>query len=253
MVEQALAHRRSRTRVGNRLRRNRTYALTGSGPLVCEACGLGVKGDTRGRRNGTKIAVYRHRDGPDCGGWPVREVPIEALEEQVAAPLDGATPNRESTARIRAALWRPSVQPDRLAVARLDARLKALAAELVAPDQRRSSADIVAEIERLRAERGLLASRPAEQNGVDPDDALRWLASLGQLRRETSDEGRRHMAVATRSPASASCRGHQGLTPDVRVEATEEAERRELVLALPASIEVTMVGDTGFEPVTSRM
>jgi hypothetical protein len=37
------------------------------------------------------------------------------------------------------------------------------------------------------------------------------------------------------------------------VEATEEAERRVLVLALPASIEVIMVGDTGLEPVTSRM
>ena len=39
----------------------------------------------------------------------------------------------------------------------------------------------------------------------------------------------------------------------VSVEVTEEAERRGLALALPASIEVTMVGDTGFEPVTSRM
>jgi hypothetical protein len=39
----------------------------------------------------------------------------------------------------------------------------------------------------------------------------------------------------------------------VSVEMTDEAERRGLVLALPASIEVTLVGDTGFEPVTSRM
>ncbi len=35
----------------------------------------------------------------------------------------------------------------------------------------------------------------------------------------------------------------------VTVEATEDAERRGLALALPA----TVVGDTGFEPVTSRM
>lgn len=34
----------------------------------------------------------------------------------------------------------------------------------------------------------------------------------------------------------------------VCVEATEEAERRGLVLALPASIEVTVVGDTGISP-----
>ena len=39
----------------------------------------------------------------------------------------------------------------------------------------------------------------------------------------------------------------------VSVEATEEAERRGLILALTASVEITMVGDTGFEPVTSRM
>ena len=39
----------------------------------------------------------------------------------------------------------------------------------------------------------------------------------------------------------------------VSVEATEEAERRGLILALTASVEVTVVGDTGFEPVTSRM
>ena len=39
----------------------------------------------------------------------------------------------------------------------------------------------------------------------------------------------------------------------VDVEATAEAEGRGLALALPTRVRVTMVGDTGFEPVTSRM
>ena len=39
----------------------------------------------------------------------------------------------------------------------------------------------------------------------------------------------------------------------VSVQATDYAERRGLVLALPARLEVIMVGDTGLEPVTSCM
>ena len=88
---------------------------------------------------------------------------------------------------------------------------------------------------------------------VNPEDALAWLASLGTLWRDTSDESRRRLALATferinviSSPTRASHR-------IVSIEMTEEAERRGLVLALSASLEVTMVGDTGFEPVTSRM
>jgi hypothetical protein len=49
-------------------------------------------------------------------------------------------------------------------------------------------------------------------------------------------------------------RGHRGARSSGPARcATDEAERRGLVLVLPASLEVTMVGDTGFEPVTSRM
>ncbi len=253
LIERAKAYRWARTRIGNRVRRNRTYALSSSGPLICDACGLAAKGDTRGRRNGAKIAVYRHRDGVDCPGWMVREVPTELLEAQVACLLDGARPNRESAARIRAALDFPVVMPDLLAIARLDARLKGLAAELVAPDQRRGSAEIVAEIERGRAERQALASRPPERDEVDPEDALIWLASLGKLWRDTSDDGRRRLAVATFARLGVVSGPKRGSHRIVSVETTEEAERRGLVLALPASIEVTVVGDTGFEPVTSRM
>jgi DNA invertase Pin-like site-specific DNA recombinase len=253
ILERAQANRLARTRIGNRVRHNRTYALSGRGPLVCGACGLPAKGDTRGRRNGTKVAVYRHRDGIDCAGWLVREVPTGLLEAQVASLLEGVRPNRESVARIRAALRRPVVLPDRLAIARLEARLKALAAELVASDQRRKSADIVSDIERVRADREALASRPAERDEVDPNDAIEWLDSLGELWRETSDEGRRHLAVATFARLGVVSGSKRGSHRIVSIEATEEAERRGLVLALPASLEVTVVGDTGFEPVTSRM
>ncbi len=253
LIERAQAYRRARTRIGNRVRRNRTYPLSGNGPLVCDACGLTAKGDTRGRRNGTKITVYRHRDGPDCAGWPVREVPSELLDAQVGALLDGVAPNRHSAARIRAALRPTIVMPDRLAMARLEARLKTLAAEIVTGAQQRSSAEIVADIERARTEREALTSRPAERDEVDPDEALGWLASLEKLWRETSDEGRRHLAVATFARLGVVSGSKRGSHRIVSVEATDEAERRGLVLALPASLEVTMVGDTGFEPVTSRM
>jgi DNA invertase Pin-like site-specific DNA recombinase len=200
-IEVALAHRRSRTRAGNRLRRNRTYALSGGGPAYCHACGNPLKGDTRGRRNGTKVSVYRHRDGAACPGWPVREVPTEVLDEQVARLLDGAAPNRESAARIRAALARPVVGPDRLAIARLDARLKALGTEIAAPAPERGIAEILSEIEATRRERERLAAEPKQDGLVDPEDALAWLASLGTLWRETSDEGR---ASSHSRPSSAS-------------------------------------------------
>ncbi len=253
LIERAQAYRRERTRVGNRLRRNRVYALAGNGPAVCDACGRPVKGDTRGRRNGAKIAVYRHRDGLDCPGWPIKETPVEVLDDQVAALLEGARPNRESAARIRAALARPIVMPDRLGIARLDHRLRALALELAAPEPRRSIADIVADLEATRAERQVLAASPIEDDGVDPEEALAWLASLGKLWRDTSEEGRRRLAVATFARLGVVSDDRAGSHRIVSVEATEEAERRGLVLALPASLEVTLVGDTGFEPVTSRM
>jgi hypothetical protein len=253
LIEQAHAYRRARTRIGNRVRRNRAYALSGNGPLVCDACGLAAKGDTRGRRDGSKVTVYRHCDGIDCPGWMVREVPTELLEAQVATLLDRAAPNRESAARIRAALGRTIVMPDRLAIARLDARLKVLAADLVAPVQRRVSAEIISDIERARAEREVLTSHPAARDEVNPEEALRWLASLGKLWHDTSDEGRRHLAVGTFARLGVVSGPTHGSHRIVSVEVTQEAERRGLVLALPASIEVTMVGDTGFEPVTSRM
>ena len=89
--------RADRTRAGNWLRRNRTYALTGGGPLVCARCGQPVKGDTRIRRTGEKVAVYRHRDGMACPGWPVRRVPTNVLDGQVDALLAA----RHRTARAQ--------------------------------------------------------------------------------------------------------------------------------------------------------
>jgi DNA invertase Pin-like site-specific DNA recombinase len=253
LIEQAHEHRRSRTRIGNRQRRYRTYALSGSGPAVCAVCERPIKGDTRTRRDGTKLSVYRHADTGSCPGWPVREVPTALLDAQIAALLRGAAPNRESAARIRAALARPVVGPDRLAIARLDARLRSLSAELVSPDQRRSMDEIVAEIKTVKADRERLVASPVDAGVVDPKQAIAWLSSLTALWNETSDAGRRELAVATFARLGIVGTGARGSHRIISVEATEEAERRGLVLALPASIEVTVVGDTGFEPVTSRM
>ena len=253
LIEQAYEHRRSRTRIGNRLRRNRTYALSGSGPAVCSVCERPIKGDTRTRRDGTKLSVYRHADPGVCPGWPVREVPTALLDAQVTALLRGAAPNRESAARIRAALARPLVGPDRLAIARLDARLRSLSAELVSAEQRRSIDEIVAEIKAAKIERERLTVETVDPGTVNPEAAVEWLSSLGKLWNETSDAGRRELAVATFARLGIAGTRVRGSHRIVSVEATEEAERRGLVLALPAFIEVTVVGDTGFEPVTSRM
>lgn len=111
--------------------------------------------------------------------------------------LDGAGPNRESAARIRAALAVPPRGPDRLAVARIDARLRSLALELVAPDRQHSPAELIAEIESLQAERADVAARPVETDAILADLALDYLNDLGKLWRDTDDEGRRRLAVAT--------------------------------------------------------
>ncbi len=253
LIEQAHEYRRSRTRAGNRVRRNRIYAQSGSGPAVCGDCGRPLKGDTRTRRDGTKLSVYRHADPGACSGWPVREVPTSILDGQVAALLRGARPNRESIARIRAALAQPVVGPDRLAIARLDARLRGLAAEVAGLDERRSTEEIVAGIKHVKAERERLARETVDPGRVDPEMALEWLWSLERLWTDTSDAGRRELAVAVFARLEVVATAERGSHRIVSVEATEEAERRGIVLALPASIEVTVVGDTGFEPVTSRM
>jgi hypothetical protein len=100
----------------------------------------------------------------------------------------------------------------------------------------------------LKAERDRLAERPVEASIVDADQAIGWLSSLGTLWAETSDAGRRELALATFARLEVSATSQRGSHRIVSVEATEEAERRGLILALPASLEVTVVGDTGVSP-----
>lgn len=56
-------------------------------------------------------------------------------------------------------------------------------------------------------------------------------------------EGRRHLAVATFARLGAIAGSRRGSHRIVSVKFTQEAERRGLVLALSASIEVTLMGD----------
>ena len=165
----------------------------------------------------------------------------------------GAAFNRESAARIRAALARPVIGPDRLAIARLDARLRRLSAEIVSLEQPRSTDEIVVEIKTVKMQRDQMLVELVNPGAVDPERAIEWLSSLTRLWTETSDAGRCELAVAIFARLGIVSTGEHGSHRIVSVETTEEAERRGLVLALPASIEVTVVGDTGFEPVTSRM
>jgi hypothetical protein len=168
--------------------------------MVCDRCGRPAKGDTRPRRNGDRVRVYRHHDGAACPGWSVKEVPVVVLEDQVARLVDGASPNRQSAGRIRAALARPVIGPDRLAIARQDARLHQLGQELGMPEPTRPQAEVLTEMEAVRAERSRLASVPVDHAAVDPEDAIAWLRSLGALWRDASDEGRRQLALGISHP-----------------------------------------------------
>lgn len=249
--ERAQAARRRRTWSGYHAR-HRTYALTGRGPLVCDACGAPLKGVPR-RKPGGERRYYRHVEA--CPAWPSSEVRIEVLDDQVAQLLDGARPNRTSAARIRAALAGPPVGPDRLAVARLDGRLRQLALELVDANRRRDEAEVLAEIASLRSERDDVVARPVEHDLVPADEALDYLNDLGRLWRATDDEGRRRLALglfarlgAVGVPRTLHDRRRPALARIVALEATEYAERRGLALALPTRLEVTLVGDTGVRP-----
>jgi len=91
----------------------------------------------------------------------------------------------------------PPEGPDRLALARIDARLRSLALELVAPDRQHLPAELMAEIESLQAERAEVAARPVETDTIPADAALDYLNDLGKLWRDTDEEGRRRLAVAT--------------------------------------------------------
>jgi DNA invertase Pin-like site-specific DNA recombinase len=232
-VEQAWSVRRERARSGHAHGRHRVYPLTDRGPLACGACGRFLKGAFRTDRG---LRVYRHPDR--CGAWRYAEASAELLERQVGQLLAGARPNRESAARIRRALAAPVVVPDRLALARLDLEARTLALELVAPT--RSQREILAELEANRARRAELEARPIDPEAIDPEAAIAYLEELGALWAETSDAGRRALAVATFARLEAVDRRI------VEVDVTPDAERRGLVLALPGK--VTMVGDTGLGP-----
>lgn len=246
VVEQALEHRRRRTHIGERAA-YRTHPLSGGGPLECEACGRDAKGDTKTRRSGERVRVYRHPDAA-CPGWPVREVPASVLETQVADLLIGAAPNRESAARIRRALGTPPTGPDQLALARLDGRLRTLALELAAPERHRDVREVLEEIEEARAQRAAIAAVPAEVDEVRPEDALEWLASLGRLWKDTDDEGRRALVVGTFARLGVIAGEERASHAIVSVDPTPEAMRRGIALALPTRLEVTLVGDTGASP-----
>ena len=122
----------------------------------------------------------------------------------------------------------------------------------------------MAEIESLQAER----ARHGRSTGRDRRDPPPiWRSTicndLGQLWRDTDDDGRRRLAVATF--VNLGVRGvpraqlHDPKTSGAgadrqRREASEYANAAGLAIAATAlEIEVIMVGDTGLEPVTSCM
>ena len=252
-AERALAHRSTRKRIGNRARTYRVYPLSGSGPAVCDGCRQPVKGDTKSRRDGTKARVYRHRPDGGCGAWHVGEVSAAVIEDQVGQLLRGAAPDDSTKNRLRSVLAAPVVTPDNLGVRRLEARLKALGAEMVATDRTRSRAVITAEIEQVERELEEARLATITKQPPSPIESIAWLNDLGTLWDDTDDEGRRALAVALFDELGITSGERRGSHRITSVKVSEDAEARGLLLALPSRLEVTLVGDTGFEPVTSRM
>lgn len=225
-------HRLARTRVGNRARTYRIYPLSGGGPAVCQVCDRPLKGNAKVRRNGERVRVYRHPDGPPCSGWPFKEVPAAILEEQVAAKLEGASPSPEVVKRIHEAFARPAASVDRLGVARVDAHLKRLGQEITSPLKSRTRAEILDEIDAQEAERSRLLATPVTQEMVSPDDALRYLRSLGKLWRDTDDEGRRMLAVGTFTRLGVLAVGGRGSHEIVSFDVIPDAERKGLAISI---------------------
>ena len=252
VADRALAHRATRTRITTRPRVRRTYPLTGGGPLVCGTCKEPIKGDTKTRRNGDKVRIYRHKDGDACSGWPVREVPCEVIEGQVERLLEQAAPTPESRKRILSALAVPGTTIDRLGIARLDARLKQLATELVAADRSRDLDAILAEIEATRGEREALRSAPVPAPRVSPEAAIEYLSSLGRLWRMTDDEGRRALAVAVfrriEVVSDAAPKSHRITS----IEVTPDAEAHGILLALPADVTPALSAAAGADASASH-
>jgi DNA invertase Pin-like site-specific DNA recombinase len=237
LVEAAAAARARRTWSGHHPH-DRVYPLTDRGPLVCDACDRPIKGAFR-----TERAVRMHRHPDKCPAWTIGEARAGDHEDQVARILARAAPNRQTQARIRAALARPAITPDRLAIARIDAELRRVALELAGNTSwNKSTAEsVIDRLEQLRAQRAELEASPIAPDQPDAERALDYLADLGKLWRRTDDEGRRALAVATFA--------RLGAIGDriVSIEVTPAAERRGLVLALPTS--VTAVGGTGEGPI----
>lgn len=229
LVEAAAMHRVRRTTSGRQPARHRVYPLSDRGPLVCSSCDRPLKGAFRRTLAGRRI--YRHPDA--CPAWSPAEWSAEDLERQVGQLLRGAAPNRESAARIRAAIAQPVTSPDRLALARVDAELRRVALSLV----ERPDPLALRRLEELRAEREAIASTPAAGETPTAEEALDYLADLGKLWAATTDEGRRALAVATFARLGAK----PGRIVDVDV--SPFAAARGLVLALPTR--VTGVGGTG--------
>jgi DNA invertase Pin-like site-specific DNA recombinase len=232
LYERATAARARRSTSGHQTGRHRVYPLTDRGPLVCSACGRALSGAFK---SSGAAKVYKHPSR--CEAWPQAEYRTHVFEGQVAQLLAGARPNRESAARIRAALSRPLVEPDRLAIARLDAEMRRVALSLI----QHADVTAVTRLEELRAHRAQIAAEPVEADLPRADEALDYLADLGRLWVDTSDEGRRRLAVATFARLGAIA------GRIVNVELTPHAERRGLALAMP--VKVSVVGDTGFRTI----
>ena len=125
--------------------------------------------------------------------------------EEDAALFRGAAPNRESAARIRAALARPVVDLDRLAVTRPDARLRSRSAELGSPEQQEHPRDRYRDQDRQAvagARDGLACRRGRRRSPACDRMALVLAQALERdVRRRTPRAGRYDVRTA-------GCRGH---------------------------------------------
>ena len=94
------------------------------------------------------------------------------------------------------------------------------------PDPPRDIGAILDEMQATRRRASVWQPMSVDRGHVDAEDALRWLVSLGTSWRETSDEGRRQLAIATCARLGVASGPERGSHRIVSVEVTDEAERR---------------------------
>jgi hypothetical protein len=192
-----------------------------TGRLFCAGCGARIRADGHRR--------YRHHD--PCDAWPQQTRSAALIEDPIAAQLQGVRHDAATLVSLRRMAEMGTPRPDSTALRRrqLERDLSVLAARHA---RRSLSTDAyLAEHDRITATIDSLAGSTREPS-IDPDVAIAYLRDLPRLWLDTSEEGRRAIALATYERVFVTSDGIAG------VELTAEAIRHGMMAALPEKVTV---------------